>query len=182
MNLLEQKIKEVMEALRLDLNDPNLKDTPKRVAKMFTNELFVNIGRKAPEGITVFPNDKNYNQMIIDTKIEFNSTCAHHFLPFKGVAHIGYIPKNELVGISKLSRIVDFYSKKPQSQENLTEEITSFIENKLKPQGVMVVLEAEHFCKSIRGIKKPGSLMITSSIRGAFKKQETKNEFLELIK
>lgn len=130
---------------------------------------------------TVFENP-GYNQIILLKDIEFASICSHHLLPFHGIAHVAYIPDKLLCGISKLARTVDKFASRPQTQERMTHEISYFIDHKLSPKGVMVIVEAEHDCMRIRGVKKQNSKMITSSLTGVFKKSEARNELLHLLK
>jgi len=157
-------------------NEEEKKNTPKRIQR-FQEEWSNN----QDFNFTIFDNP-NYNQMIILKNIEFASLCAHHLLPFHGTAHVGYIPNEMICGVSKLARTVDKFASKPQTQEKLTEEIVDFLMKKLKPKGVMIVMEAAHDCMRIRGVKKQHSSMVTSAIRGVFKEQKVREEFLELIK
>lgn len=160
-------------------NEEELNNTPERW-KRFMKEWEDN-----DFNFTMFQNP-DYNQMIILKDIEFNSMCAHHCLPFHGKAHIGYIPNETICGISKLARALDKFAHKPQTQEKLTEDITNFLQDKLKPKGIMIIIEAQHDCMRIRGIKKQNSQMVTSAIRGIFAEPEEghnpREEFLRLIK
>lgn len=163
----------------LDFGEEHLKDTPRRIIKMY-EELLSSVGKKEPERTTVFWNS-GYDEMIISGDIPFYSLCSHHLLPFFGKAWIAYIPNEKLVGLSKLARILDFYAKKPQVQEMLTKEVADFIQKELSPVGVAVVIKARHLCTEMRGVKT-GQVMTTSALRGAFKENvETRNEFLRLI-
>jgi GTP cyclohydrolase I len=158
-------------------NKEEKENTPERIER-FHKEWAENANFK----FTVFDNP-GYDQMIICKDIDFASLCSHHLLPFKGRAHIGYIPDKKICGLSKLARTVDAFASKPQLQEGLTEDITSFISDKLKPLGLMVVLDAAHDCMRIRGVKKPNSTMVTSSVKGVFRdKPQAREEFLRLIK
>ena len=156
-------------------NEEELNNTPDRI-KRFQDEW----NKSGDFKFTIF-NNPGYNQMVILKHIEFASMCAHHLLPFHGEAHIGYIPKNRICGISKLARVIDMYANRPQTQEKLTEEIVDFIMKELDPKGVMIVMEAAHDCMRIRGVKKQNSIMVTSAIRGVFEQQEVRSEFLRLI-
>lgn len=156
-------------------DEESLQNTPKRI-KRFMEEW----ERNKEFNFTTFDNP-NYDQMVILKDIDFYSLCEHHLLPFYGKAHIGYIPDKKICGISKLARVVDKFASKPQLQERLTQEIADFIEEKLQPQGVMVVIEGIHLCMRMRGVKKPNSVMVTSAIKGVFKKQDAREEFLRLI-
>lgn len=151
-------------------NREGLKDTPKRMEKMY-KEVFSSIGKEEPD-VTVFNNDEGYKDMVVIKDIDFVSFCEHHFLPFSGIAHVGYIPDDYYVGLSKIARVIDFYSKKPQIQERMVMEVADFLEEKIKPKGLMVVLEAQHHCMIVRGVKKDRSKTITSAIRGKFPKEE----------
>jgi GTP cyclohydrolase IA len=171
----------VMRELNLDLEDPNYAQTPERVAKMYL-EMFHGLREGAEPTITTFPNEENYNHMVIEREIPFYSMCAHHFVPFYGHANIAYIPKSTIVGLSKLPRILEFYTKRPQLQERLTEQVAEFLWSKLEPQGVMVVIEARHLCVEMRGVKKPGALTTTSALRGCFADRMVRDEFLALLR
>ena len=171
----------IMSELNLDLDDPNYKRTPERVAKMYL-EMFHGLREGAEPAVTTFPNDEGYHHMVIEREIPFYSMCAHHFVPFYGHAHIAYIPESEVVGLSKLPRILEFYAKRPQMQERLTEQVAEFLWSRLKPQGVMVVIEARHLCVEMRGVKKSGALTTTSALRGCFADRLVREEFLALLR
>ena len=171
----------IIEALGLDPSDPNLKDTHERVAKMYL-EMFHGLSEGAEPKVTVFPNDERYTAMVMEKDIPFYSLCSHHFVPFYGHVHLAYIPNESIVGLSKMARIVDFYARRPQLQERLTEQIAGFMAEKLDPQGVMVVVEARHLCVEMRGVKKPGALTVTSAIRGIFHQRSQREEFLDLLR
>ena len=170
----------IIELLGLDLADPNLVETPERVAKMYL-ELFAGLSEGAEPRVTFFPNEERYTSMVMEKDIPFYSLCSHHFVPFYGHAHVAYIPNESIVGLSKMARIVEFYARRPQLQERLTEQIASFMAEKLDPQGVMVVIEARHLCVEMRGVKKPGALTVTSAIRGIFNTKPVREEFLDLL-
>ena len=171
----------VMRELNLDLDDPNYQGTPERVAKMYL-EMFHGLREGAEPKVTTFPNEEGYHHMVIEKEIPFYSMCAHHFVPFYGHAHIGYIPESTIVGLSKLPRILEFYAKRPQLQERLTEQVAEFLWTRLKPQGVMVVIEARHLCVEMRGVKKAGALTTTSALRGCFADRMVRDEFLALLR
>jgi len=171
----------MMRELKLNLEDPNLEDTPRRVAEMYM-EMFHGLREGSQPKVTSFPNDGGYHHMVIEREIPFYSMCAHHFVPFYGHAHIAYIPEARIVGLSKLPRILEFYAKRPQLQERLTEQVAEFLWTKLEPQGVMVVIEARHLCVEMRGVKKPGALTTTSALRGCFAEREVREEFLALLR
>ncbi len=170
----------IIEILGLDQADPNLVGTPERVAKMYL-ELFQGLTEGAEPKVTFFPNDEHYTAMVIEKDIPFYSLCSHHFVPFYGHAHIAYVPKEKIVGLSKMPRILEFYAQRPQLQERLTEQVAAFLAAKLDPQGVMVVIEARHLCVEMRGVKKPGALTVTSAIRGIFFNKPVREEFLDLL-
>lgn len=132
--------------------------------------------------VTTFPNDERYKAMVMEKQIPFYSMCSHHLVPFYGHAHIAYIPNGNIIGLSKLPRILEFYAKRPQLQERLTEQVTAFLDEKLTPEGVMVVIEARHLCVEMRGVKKPGCVTMTSAIRGIFHQKAQREEFLDLLK
>jgi GTP cyclohydrolase I len=171
----------IMELLGLDLTDPSLQDTPNRVAKMLVNDLFKGLDSgNAPE-VKVFPNDKQYDQMLLQKDIVVQSMCEHHFVPFFGVAHVAYIPGDFLVGLSKINRIVDYYARRPQLQERLTQQIAEHLTDVLKTDNIAVVIEAKHLCYSIRGIKDHSSKTLTSYLGGFFRNGDVRSEFYNLI-
>ncbi len=178
---IENGFKEIMLGLGLDLKDPSLIETPRRVSEMY-NEIFSGLNINPEKIIKKFKTEE-YNEIILVKDIPLYSMCEHHFIPFIGKAHVGYIPKNGIyTGLSKIARIVDAYAKRPQIQERLTQQIADTMLKNLSPKGVIVVIEAEHLCMSMRGVKKPGSTTVTSALRGAFQKSEkTRTEALKLI-
>jgi GTP cyclohydrolase IA len=178
---IAQHMTGIMRELNLDLGDPNYQETPERVAKMYL-EMFHGLREGAEPKVTTFPNDEGYHHMVIEKEIPFYSMCAHHFVPFYGHAHIAYIPESEVVGLSKLPRILEFYAKRPQLQERLTEQIAEFLWSRLEPQGVMVVIEARHLCVEMRGVKKTGAMTTTSALRGCFADRLVREEFLALLR
>ena len=178
---IENGFKEIMLGLNLDLNDPSLKDTPRRVAEMY-NEIFAGLNMDPEKLIKKFKTEE-YNEIILIKDIPLYSMCEHHFIPFIGKAHVGYIPKSgTYTGLSKIVRIVEIFAKRPQVQERLTQQIADTLAKNLDPKGVIVVIEAEHLCMSMRGVKKPGTTTVTSALRGLFQKNEkTRTEALKLI-
>lgn len=162
-------------------SDPNLVGTDRRVAKMYL-EIFSGLDEGNFPNLTTFPNEGHYTAMVIEKEIPFYSMCAHHFVPFYGHGHIAYIPNERIVGLSKLPRLLDFFAKRPQLQERLTEQVASVLDEELKPLGVMVVVEARHLCVEMRGVRKPGSVTVTSAIRGVFKQKAVREEFLDLLR
>lgn len=173
-------VEAILDQLGVDRNDPNLQDTPRRVAAMFL-EMFHGLKEGAEPSVTVFPNEEGYSAMVMERDIPFYSMCAHHLVPFYGHAHIAYIPGKHIVGLSKIPRILEFYAKRPQIQERLTEQVADYLWNRLQPLGVMVVIEARHLCMEMRGVKKPGTLTVTSAIRGAFENAKVREEFLGFL-
>ena len=173
-------VRGILTALDLDLADPNLAETDVRVAKMYL-EMFDGLSESAPK-VTTFPNEEGYSHMVMEKQIPFYSMCAHHLVPFYGHAHIAYIPRDRILGLSKFSRILEFYAKRPQLQERITEQVVTFLEENLQPQGAMVVIEARHLCVEMRGVKKPGALTVTSALRGIFHERPVREEFLDLLR
>ena len=178
--VIERNFKKIMETMDLDLTNDSLKETPKRVAKMYVTELFEGLFKPEPR-FTTFNNFEKYDQIITNSATIF-STCEHHFVPIKMRIHIGYVPNKIACGISKLIRVAEWYAHRPQVQERLTQQIANYLQEKLKPKGVMVVIEGEHMCEQMRGIKKVDSVMRTSAIKGVFKKKEPRDEFMALIR
>jgi GTP cyclohydrolase I len=165
-----KKFREFMEILGLDLTDPNLSGTELRVARAF-RELFSGHYAGREPDLRTFPNAEGYRETVAVTDIPFHSICAHHFLPFFGTAHLAYVPRDRLVGLSKLVRVVDFYARRPQLQERMTEQIAELIERRLRPAGAMVLIQARHLCMEMRGVAKAGLTTTTSAVRGAFADQ-----------
>lgn len=179
-NKIKEAVKMIIEAVGEDPEREGLLETPDRIARMYA-EIFSGLGEDASEILsktfTVESND-----IVIEKDITFYSMCEHHFLPFYGKAHIAYIPNGKVAGLSKLARTVEVYSKKPQLQERLTKEIADALAEYLEAQGVMVVIEAEHMCMTMRGVKKPGSKTITTTYRGKFlEDKDLRGEVLRLI-
>ncbi len=171
----------ILKALRLDLDDPNLVGTPERVARMYL-EVFAGLEAGSRPRLKTFPNVERYGEIVSVRDVPFYSMCAHHLLPFFGRAHLAYIPNARIVGLSKLARIVEFYARRPQLQERMTEQIIDFLAAELQPQGAMVVIEASHLCLEMRGVTKPGVLTTTSAIRGVFRNRAVREEFLALLR
>lgn len=181
LDSIAHHVRGILTALGLDLDDPNLAETDLRVAKMYL-EMFHGLSEGAEPKVTTFPNEEGYSHMVMEKQIPFYSMCAHHLVPFYGHAHIAYIPRDRILGLSKFSRILEFYAKRPQLQERLTEQVVSFLEEQLQPLGAMVVIEARHLCVEMRGVKKPGVLTVTSAIRGIFHQKTVREEFLDLLR
>jgi len=177
---IEKAVKEILIAIGEDTNREGLKKTPERVGKMYA-ELLAGM-REDPKVHLQSVFTENYDEIVLLRNIPFYSICEHHLMPFIGSAHVAYLPTGMVLGVSKLARIVDCFARRLQTQERLTYQIADFIMNSLKPMGVTVVLEASHSCMTIRGIKKPGSSMVTSALRGIFKKDSrSRNEVLSLM-
>jgi len=177
---IRKAVTEILLAVGEDTNREGLKRTPERVAKMYA-ELLAGMHEDPKEHLrSVFT--ENYDEIVLLRNIPFYSICEHHLMPFIGTAAVAYLPSGAVLGVSKLARIVDCFARRLQSQERLTYQIADFIMSSLKPQGVAVVLEASHSCMTIRGIKKPGSIMVTSALRGIFRKDpKSRNEVLSLM-
>jgi GTP cyclohydrolase I len=178
---LAERVREVLVELGLDLNDPNLDTTHERVARMYL-EMFRGLDQGTRPKVTTFPNDENYRAMVMEKDIPFYSMCSHHLVPFYGHAHIAYVPGDKILGLSKFARILEFYAKRPQLQERLTEQVVSFLEEELRPRGAMVVIEARHLCVEMRGVEKSGAMTVTSALRGIFHERPIREEFLDLLK
>ena len=174
-------VRAMLEELGLDLTEANLRETDRRVACMYA-EMFAGLREGSRPAVTTFPNAEGYRAMVMEKEIPFYSLCSHHLVPFYGHAHMAYIPNDRILGLSKFARILEFYAKRPQLQERLTEQVVAFLEQELKPQGAMVVIEARHLCVEMRGVKKPGAVTVTSAIRGTFYKKEVREEFLDLLR
>jgi GTP cyclohydrolase I len=179
---IERAIRDILEAIGDNSKRKGLLNTPVRVAQMY-EEIFAGIQKDPAEELEVIL-EQRHDEIILLKGISLYGVCEHHLMPFIGKAHIAYIPKEgRVTGLSKIARVVDILSRRPQMQERLTTQIAEIIMSKLKPRGVMVIIEAEHLCMSMRGIKKPGTLTVTSVVRGIFKENEkTRSETLALIK
>jgi GTP cyclohydrolase I len=177
---IKAAVQELLLAIGEDPSREGLVDTPRRIADMYA-EIVGGLYRDPGEELTV-TFDEDHDEMVVLRDIPFYSLCEHHFLPFHGVAHVGYIPQGRLVGISKFARVVDLFARRPQLQERLTGQIADCIVERLQPKGVAVVMRAEHLCMTMRGVKKPGSEMTTSAMRGVFRERnETRAEFLSFV-
>ncbi len=182
MKAIENHFYHIMEEMGLDMTDDSLKGTPHRVAKMFIKEIFSGLDPNNKPKISVFENSYHYDKMLVEANISFNSTCEHHFLPIIGKAHIGYISSGKVIGLSKLNRIVDYYSRRPQVQERLIMQIFNELKQVLETDNVIVVMEATHLCVSSRGIKDESSYTSTIQYGGVFNQKENRNDFFNLIK
>jgi len=178
---IEYHFGKIMEALGLDLTNDSLKNTPLRVAKMYVNETFSGLNPLNEPSVTLFENKYKYDEIILERNIPVYSCCEHHFVPIIGKAHIAYISNGKIVGLSKLNRIVQYFSKRPQVQECLTIEIANFLKKKMHTEDVAVVINAEHLCVASRGIKDTGCTTITNSFHGQFMNPEKRAELLSLL-
>ena len=180
LKAIEQAVRTILTAVGEDPDRPGLQETPRRVARMYA-EMFSGLKTDPARHLRVtFPED--YDEMVLVRDIPFTSMCEHHLLPFSGVAHVAYIPKGRVTGLSKLARVVEEVSRRPQVQERMTQTIADLIESELKVFGTAVVIQAEHSCMSIRGIRKPGSSTVTSALRGVFKTDaSSRAEVMSLI-
>ena len=181
INLIENKFKEIMEVIGLDLNDDSLQGTPQRVAKMFIKEIFYGLNPQNKPKISVFDNKFKYGEMLVEKNINMNSTCEHHFLPIMGKAHVAYFSNGEVIGLSKINRIVDYYARRPQVQERLTVQIANELKSVLNTDDVAVVIDAKHMCVSSRGIQDESSSTVTAEYSGKFKDRATREEFLKYL-
>lgn len=182
MTTIEKHFHAIMQELGLDMTDDSLQGTPHRVAKMFVQEIFSGLDPKNKPKISVFDNSYHYDKMLVEANINFNSTCEHHFLPIVGKAHIGYVSSGKVIGLSKLNRIVDYYSRRPQVQERLIMQIFNDLKSVLETENVIVVMEAKHLCVSSRGIKDESSYTSTIQYGGIFDEKENRNDFFNMIK
>jgi len=173
-------VREIIAAVGENAEREGLEDTPRRIAKLYA-EMFSGLSED-PRDVLSKTFEESHKEMVILKDIPFYSLCEHHFLPFHGRAHVGYVPEGRIVGVSKLARTVDILARRPQMQERLTGQVADAIMNGLQPDGVAVVIEAEHLCLTMRGAQKPGEVMVTSAIRGGFRRRGvTRSEFLALV-
>lgn len=170
-----------METLGLDLNEANLVGTDRRVARAY-REMFAGLRPGAEPRLSTFPNSERYAGIVSVTRIPFYSVCAHHFLPFFGTAHVGYVPGERLLGLSKMSRVVDFYARRPQLQERLTEQVAALLDERLEPAGVIVQVEARHMCMEMRGVSRPGVTTTTTAVRGVLKDEPVQRQFFAQLR
>ncbi len=178
---IKQGIRLLLEGIGEDVNREGLLETPDRIARM-CNEIYGGLYEEADQHLAKQFTAEN-NELVVEKDITFYSTCEHHLLPFYGKAHIGYIPNGKVVGLSKLARTVDVYARRPQIQEKMTAQIADALERCLNPQGVMVMIEAEHTCMTMRGIKKPGSKTVTTVTRGCMKDNyELQKMFMQMVR
>ena len=181
MDLIEEKFRDIMHTMGLDLKDDSLSGTPRRVAKMFVKEIFSGLNPENMPKISVFENKFQYGEMLVEKNINLNSTCEHHFLPIIGKAHVAYISSGEVIGLSKINRIVDYFARRPQVQERLTIQISKELKRILKTEDVAVLIDAKHMCVSSRGIQDESSSTVTAEYSGRFKTAKVRDEFLKYI-
>jgi GTP cyclohydrolase I len=178
---VQKHFKEIMQTLGLDLNDESLQDTPKRVAKMFVNEVFKGLSPENKPAIKLFKNNYKYKEMLVERDITVYSYCEHHFVPIIGKAHVAYISNGYVIGLSKINRLVEYYAKRPQVQERLNEQIAKALKEVLKTEDVAVIVDAEHLCVKSRGIQDTASSTVTASYHGQFKDPDKRREFLTYV-
>jgi GTP cyclohydrolase I len=182
IDIIKDDVRHILETLGLDLTDDSMKGTPNRVAKMFVKEIFGGLDPSKKPSASTFINKYKYGEMLVEKNITVYSTCEHHLLPIVGRAHVAYISNGTVVGLSKMNRIVDFFSKRPQVQERLTIQIVEELQKVLNTKDVACVIDAKHLCVNSRGIRDIESSTITSEYGGKFKEKDTKREFLDYIK
>lgn len=180
--LISHHFEKIMEILGLDLEDDSVKDTPRRVAKMYVNEIFSGMDPENKPSISLFENKYNYREMLVEKNITVYSTCEHHFLPIIGKAHVAYFSSGKVIGLSKINRLVQYFSKRPQVQERLTVQIAAALKEALNTDDVAVYIDASHLCVAARGASDTGSTTVTSHYSGRFKNDVTRKEFLDSIK
>jgi len=178
---IQESVKDILETLGMDLTDDSLQGTPKRVAKAFVNEIFMGLNPANLPKASTFENNYNYGEMLVEKNIVVYSTCEHHLLPIIGRAHLAYISNGKVIGLSKMNRIVEYFSKRPQVQERLTMQIVQAMQEALGTQDVACVVDAKHLCVNSRGIKDIESSTVTSEFGGKFKEKETRKEFLQYL-
>ena len=178
---IEENFRKIMHVLGLDLSDDSLKNTPHRVAKMYVEEIFSGLNPTNKPAVSMFKNSYSYNEMLIEKINTLYSYCEHHFVPIIGKVHVAYISNGEVIGLSKINRLVQFYAKRPQVQERLTQQIAQGLKEALNTEDVAVMIDAEHLCVASRGIKDTNSSTVTVSFSGKFKNENSKSEFLSII-
>jgi GTP cyclohydrolase I len=182
INIIQDKFYDIMVTLGLDLTDDSLADTPKRVASMYVNEIFWGLDYDAFPKCTTIQNKMGYNEMLIERNINVQSNCEHHLVVIDGLATVGYIPKDVVLGLSKINRVVEYFAKRPQVQERLTEQVFHALEYILGTDNIAVVIDAKHYCVAARGVEDTGSSTVTSKLGGAFKNDPTtRSEFMSIV-
>jgi GTP cyclohydrolase I len=178
---IEEKFRDIMNIMGLDLTDDSLQGTPHRVAKMYIKEIFSGLNPENKPAVKLFENKYQYKEMLVERNITFYSNCEHHFVPIIGKAHVAYISGGKVIGLSKLNRIVQFFAKRPQVQERLTIQIAEELKRVMETEDVAVLIDAVHLCVSSRGVQDFNSATVTSSYSGAFNNEATRNEFLKYV-
>ncbi len=181
IKLIEKNVAEILHTLGMDLTDDSLKGTPHRVAKMYVKEIFNGLHPQTKPKLSTFDNNYKYGEMLVEKNITLYSTCEHHLLPIVGKAHVAYISKGKVIGLSKMNRIVDYFAKRPQVQERLTMQIVQALQEALGTDDVACVIDAKHLCVNSRGIRDIASSTVTAEYGGVFKKEALKREFLDYI-
>ena len=181
MEIIEDKFRDIMETMGLDLTDDSLQGTPHRVAKMFVREIFYGLNPNNKPKASVFENKFKYGEMLVEKNINMNSTCEHHFLPIVGKAHVAYFSNGQVIGLSKINRIVDYFARRPQVQERLTVQIANELKQVLKTDDIAVIIDAKHMCVSSRGIQDESSATVTAEYSGKFKDKSVREEFLKYL-
>jgi GTP cyclohydrolase I len=179
---IQESVKDILETLGMDLEDDSLKGTPRRVANAFVDEIFGGLHPEKRPKLSTFDNSYKYGEMLVEKNITIYSTCEHHLLPIVGRAHVGYISNGNVIGLSKMNRLVDYYAKRPQVQERLTMQVVQALQEALGTQDVACVIDAKHLCVNSRGVRDIESSTVTSEFGGKFKEKQTKREFLDYIK
>jgi GTP cyclohydrolase I len=180
---IEKSFSHIMQVLGLDLNDDSLMETPKRVAKMYVNEIFWGLDYEAFPKCTTVNNKMKYNEMVVERNVNVQSNCEHHFVVIDGLATVAYVPKDKVLGLSKINRIVEYFSKRPQIQERLTEQIFHTLQYILDTEDVAVLIDAQHYCVKSRGVEDTGSSTVTVRLGGGFKNHpEVRNEFYQIAR
>jgi GTP cyclohydrolase IA len=183
IDIIEKNFKDIMETLGLDLSDDSLMDTPKRVAKMYVNEIFWGLDYEAFPKCTTVDNKMHYNEMVVERNVSVQSNCEHHFVIIDGLATVAYVPKQKVLGLSKINRIVEYFSKRPQIQERITEQIFHTLCFILETDDVAVLIDAQHYCVKSRGVEDTGSSTVTVRLGGGFKSDPSaRNEFLSIAR
>jgi GTP cyclohydrolase IA len=182
IEIIEKNFTEIMKAMGLDLSDDSLMDTPKRVAKMYVNEIFWGLDYDAFPKCTTVDNKMKYDEMVVERNVNVQSNCEHHFVIIDGLATVGYIPHEKVLGLSKINRIVEYFSKRPQIQERLTEQVFHALSYILETENVAVVIDAQHYCVKSRGVEDVGSSTVTSKLGGCFKNESAvRAEFMNIV-
>ncbi|PCH53649.1 MAG: GTP cyclohydrolase I FolE [Flavobacteriaceae bacterium] len=181
-NRIEANVRDILDTLGMDLEDDSIKGTPKRVAKAYVNEIFSGLNPANRPKLSIFDNNYKYGEMLVEKNITVYSTCEHHLLPIIGRAHVAYISNGNVIGLSKMNRIVDYFAKRPQVQERLTMQVVQALQEAMGTEDVACIIDAKHLCVNSRGIRDIVSSTVTSEFGGKFKDQDIRREFLDYIK